>query len=331
MAGEEKYLKKDLKDVLSEMSKAPGGNVPQPRPVTPGPILGGPKESKPGIVDPATGVRTKRDTAIELFRFFAFGEKKPSRLPEPAPDTKKVSISEEGLTPKEKAERKALKQAGKKVKQTAEKKAINQAVREGTIGGMTRAPGSKPPVHLAKNLPIAIEMAIERARRKAESDIIRAALEKAFGASGSEAPEFQEKFTPELGPETKLSREDQKYLDLLQRRIDDARLNREAALMEALAERGELTPTLDEVIAMQEAERRTLEGRQVAERTRISRQKTEKSMKNLGEKPPVFGKGMTGLAGLDVISTILTAKLMYEQMILDAQRKKQEIQANLMN
>lgn len=275
---EQPKLNKDLQEVLREMSKAPGGNVAQPRPVTPGPILGGPVEPKPGIVDPATGVRTKRDPAIELFRFYAYGEEKPSRIPAPAPDVKTVEVTEQGLTPREKAERKALKQAGRKVKETAERKAIKQGVREGTIGGMTRAPGSKPPVHLAKNLPIAIEVAAERVRRRAEAEIIRDALLKAATA------DYVDRIP---------SREEQKYLDLLRRRIQDAIEAREAAMKEELARRGQTTPTLDEVRAMQEAERRTLEGRQAAERTRISRQKTEQSLVDRS-KPPVTPRAPMG-------------------------------------
>ena len=245
------------------MSKAPGGNVAQPRPVTPGPILGGPVESKPGLVDPATGVRTKRDPAIELFRFYAYGEEKPSRIPGPPPDVKTVTVTEQGLSVTEKAKRKAAKEAGKKVLTTDTRKAINQAVREGRISGMTRAPGSKPPVHLAKNLPIIMEVAAERAKRAAEANIIRDALQKAATAD----------YTGRL-----LSREEQKYLDLIRQRIQDAVMQREAAQSWREFWRGERPPTIEEVRAMQEADKRTLEGRQVAERTRQSRQKTEKSL-----------------------------------------------------
>ena len=290
---EQPRLTKDLQEVLKEMSKAPGGNVAQPRPVTPGPILGGPVEPKPGIVDPATGVRTRRDPAIELFRFYAYGEEKPSRLPPPAPDVKTVTVTDMGLSPQEKAKRKSLKEKG--FVDTKAKRVIRKAVQEGTIGGMTRAPGSKPPVHLAKNLPIAIEVAAERAQRRADAQIIRSALEKAFGAVGADAPEFSGKYTPELDKTSRvpLSRDMQKYLDYLQRRIQDAVLEREAAMKEELARRGQTTPTLDEVRAMQEAERRTLEGRQAAEKTRISRQKTEQSLVDRS-KPPVTPRAPMG-------------------------------------
>jgi len=287
---EQPKLNKDLQEVLREMSKAPGGNVAAPRPVTPGPILGGPPvEPKPGVVDPATGVRTRRDPAIELFRFYAYGEEKPSRLPPPSPDVKTVTVTDMGLSATEKAKRKYLKEKG--FRNTKEKRETQKGVRQGTVGGMTRPIGSKPPVHLAKNLPIAIEVATERAQRRTDAQVIRDALEKAFGAIGSEAPEFKDKYTPELNRTAPISREEQKYLDYLQRRIQDAVLEREAAVAEELAARGQTTPTLEEVRAMQEAERRTLEGRQAAERTRLSRQAVEQSVRGLPEKNVIKVEG----------------------------------------
>lgn len=317
---EENILNKDLKEVLREMSKAPGGNVAQPRPVTPGPILGGPVEPKPGIVDPATGVRTRRDPAIELFRFYAYGEEKPSRIPEPAPDVKTVTVSRFDVDPEDRMLMEAAKEAGLPVKRTAKREAINKGVREGTIRGMTRAPGSKPPVHLAKNLPVAIEIAAERARRRTDAEIIRDALEKAFGARGA-SPQF----IPELSSTEVFSREEKKYLDYLQRRIQDVILDREAAMKEELAARGQTTPTLDEVRAMQEAERRTLEGRQVAEQTRISRQKTAKSMLNL----PDFGGKTLGVLG--AVGTGLDAFFMYKQMLAQAAATKEKLKAESIN
>jgi len=326
MAGEEKYLNKDLQEVLRQMSQAPANAPAQPRPVTPGPILGGPKEIKKGIVDPATGVRRVQDPAIDLFRFYAYGVEKPVEIPPPPPDTKQVTVTPGQLTPEEVAERKALKQAGRKVQQTAERKAISKGVREGRISGMTRAPGSKPPVHLAKNLPIALEVAAERARRRAEADVIRDALEKAFGSVSSEASEFRGKYTPEINKNAAtLSRDEQKYLELLQRRIQDLIMDREAAIAEELARRGQTTPTLDEVRAMQEAERRTLEGRQVAERTRLSRQRTEISMR----KPPIIGGKALGALG--IAGAGLEAYALYQQMLAQAAAQKEEIQFNLIN
>lgn len=326
MAGEEKYLNKNLKEVLSELSKAPGGNVPAPRPRVPGPILGGPKEEyKPGIVDPATGVRSKSDTAIELFRFYAFGKVKERNLPEPPPDTKKVEVTEIPMSPEEKRERKFRKEAGVSVQQTELRKEKNIAIRQGTVGGMTRPIGSKPPIDLTVNMRAAIERTAQLAKLREEAQVIRAALEKAFGAVGSEAPEFGGKYTPEKPTGRIISREEEKYLNLLQRRIQDAKLSREAALADAEMEAGRSIPQFEEWKAMQEAEQRTLEGRQAAERTRISRKKTESSLKNLPEK--LFGgKGGTPLASLDFISMILNANLAFEQMLLEQSRRKKELQ-----
>jgi len=284
---EENILKKDLQEVLREMSKAPGGSPTQQRPVTPGGILGGPRDVGPGVVDPATGVRTRRDSAIELFRFYAYGEEKPPRpIPAPPPDTKKVTVTDLGLTTSEKFKRKAAKQAGKPVTQTQLKKTIKKAIRQVTIGVMTRPPGSKPPVHLAKNLPIAIEMAAERARRRVEAEIIRDALQKAFGVPGAKSiPEL------ETSSRVSISREEQKYLNYLQRRIQDAVEAKKAAESWREFWRTGLSQSTTE--ATKGADARTLEGRQVAERTRLSREKTEKSLIDKS-KPPVMPRAPIG-------------------------------------
>lgn len=330
MAGEEKYLNKDLKEVLKQMSQTPANAPGKPRPVTPGPKL--PTEPVRGTVSPATGQRVVRDPAIELFRFYAYGTEPAKPVEDPlfkqrgTTDTKKVTVSSLDIDSEEKMIRKARKEAGLPVKRTENRRRINQAVRQGTFGGMTRAPGSKPPVHLAKNLPIALEVAAERARRRAEADVIRDALEKAFGSVSSEASEFRGKYTPEINKNAAtLSRDEQKYLELLQRRIQDLIMDREAAIAEELARRGQTTPTLDEVRAMQEAERRTLEARQVAERTRLSRQKTEISMR----KPPIIGGKALGALG--IAGAGLEAYALYQQMLAQAAAQKEEIQSNLIN
>lgn len=304
-----KVLNLDIKEAIQEMSKAPGGNVAKPRPVTPGPILGGPKEEyKPGVLDPASGVRTRRDTAIELFRFYAYGDVKERELPPSPPDTKKVTVTEKPMSQKEKIYKQTLKKSGKLVQPTQERINTAKGVRAGTIGGMTRPVGSKPPISLESNLKAAAEAARIRYERRQEAEAIRDALQKAMTA------DYVDRIP---------TRDEQKYIDLLQRRIQDANLERNAALMEALAERGQLTPTLDEVIAMRQAEQRTLEGRQVAERNKKSRAKTEKSLKDLPGK--FIGKGGSGLASLDLISMILNANLMYEQMLLEQSRMKKQI------
>ena len=275
-------LNKDLKEVLKEMSKAPGGSAAQPRPVTPGPILGGPPvEPKPGVVNPATGVRTYRDPAISLFRFYAYGEEKPSRLPPSAPDVKTVTTRQPRVPIPEDEQkiRQAKKEAGVNVQQRAERKAINAGVRGGVIGGMSRAPGSKPPV--TPDVEIARGMAAVRARQAADLQIIRDALERFALTEMTETPR------------SFLSREEQKYLDLLAQRVRDAVMEREAATKEALAARGDMTSAFEDYKAMQEAERRTLEGRKAAESARTSRQKTEQSLIDKS-KPPVTPRAPMG-------------------------------------
>jgi hypothetical protein len=169
---EKKPLKKDLKEVIKEISKAPGGNVPMPRPVTPGGVQGGPPTVPSpvlgGIQQEPEGPIVKRDIAREGFRAFKTGEIKPSNIPTPAPDTKKVEVTK-------------IKAPGKKgFKGTKERQDVAKGIRGGTIGGMTRAPGSKP--SLAKSLPMAIEIAQERARRRAELDAIQDSFRISMGS-----------------------------------------------------------------------------------------------------------------------------------------------------
>lgn len=325
-----KKLNLDIKEAIQEMSKAPGGNVARQRPVTPGPILGGPpQERKPGVVDPATGVRTKSDTALELFRFYAYGNVKERNLPEPPPDTKQVTVRDIGLQQKEKIYRKTLKKDDKRIQPTQEYVQTKLGWEEGTVGGMTRPIGSKPSVDLNNSLLAVAKKYEQMAKLREEAEVIRDAVEKAFGAVGSEAPEFGGKYTPELEPTSKaISREEQKYLDLIQRRIQDAMAERNAALAEAIAQKeieaGTYTSEYERNKTMKQAEQRTLEGRQVGEKTRQSRAKTETSMKNIAEK--VFsGKIGTGLASLDFLSLVLSAKLMYEQMLLEQVRMQKQI------
>lgn len=325
MASKKKILNSDLKEVLKEMSKAPGGNVPAPRPVTPGPILGGPpQERKPGVVDPATGVRTKSDTALELFRFYAYGNVKERNLPEPPPDTKQVTVRDMGLQQKEKIYRKTLKKDDKRIQPTQEYVQTKLGWEEGTVGGMTRPIGSKPSVDLNNSLLAVAKKYEQMAKLREEAEVIRDAVEKAFGAASAES---SGKYTPELNPIVPLTREEQKYLDLIQRRIQDAMAERNAALAEAIAQKeieaGTYTSEYERNKTMKQAEQRTLEGRQVAERTSKSRAKTEISLKDLPGK--IVGKGGSGLASLDLISMILSANLMYEQMLLEQSRLKRQI------
>jgi len=308
-----KVLNLDIKEVIQEMSKAPGGNVAKPRPVKPGPILGGPKEEyKPGVLDPASGVRTRRDTAIELFRFYAYGDVKERELPPSPPDTKKVTVTEKPMSQKEKIYRQTLKKYDKLVQPTQELINTAKGVRAGTVGGMTRPIGSKPPISLESNLKAAAEAARIRYERRQEAEAIRDALQKAMTA------DYVDRIP---------TRDEQKYIDLLQRRIQDANLERNAALAEAIAQKeieaGTYTSEYERNKAMKKAEKRTLEGRKVAERNRKSRAKTENSLRDLPGK--FIGKGGSGLASLDLISMILNANLMYEQMLLEQSRMKRQI------
>lgn len=228
----EKPLKKDLKQVIKEISKAPGGNVAMPRPVTPGGIQGGP----PTIASPVPGAiqkqpegpLVKRDIAREMFKGFKTGEQVTSNIPEPV-DTKAVEVTK-------------VKPTGKKgFKGTQEQKNVAQGVRGGTIGGMTRAPGSKP--SLAKTLPMAIEIATARAARRAEVDAIQESLRIPMGSI--------------------VSREEQKMIDRAAQAARDALLDRDAAIRESVMIRdvdtGEVNP-LAERTMQSEADRRVAEG-----------------------------------------------------------------------
>lgn len=230
---EKKILKKDLREVLKEMPKAPGGNVAAPRPVVPGGIQGGPPtvpSPVPGAVQKQPeGPFVKRDIARETFKAFKTGEQVVSDIPAPAPDTKKVEVTK-------------VKPTGKKgFKKTQEQLKVAEGVRGGTIGGMKRAPGSKP--SLAKSLPMAIEIAAERARRRAELETIQESLRVPMGSV--------------------VSREEQKLIDRAAQAARDALLDRDAAIKEAAMLRdintGEVNPLAENVVRG-EAQRRVIEG-----------------------------------------------------------------------
>jgi DNA replication initiation complex subunit (GINS family) len=123
-------------------------------------------------------------------------------------------------------------------------------------------------------------------------------------------------------PRSFLTREEQKYLDLLAQRVRDAVMEREAAIAEIEASRSNMTSAFEDYMAMQEAEARTLEGRQAAERARISRQKTEQSLRNLPEKF-LGGKGGATLGAIDLVGGAFGAYATYQQMTAELARKKQ--------
>lgn len=260
---EKKILKKDLREVLKEMPKAPGGNVAAPRPVTPGGIQGGPPtvpSPVPGAVQKQPeGPMVKRDIARETFKAFKTGEQVTSNIPAPKPDTKTVEVTK-------------VKPTGKKgFKKTQEQLKVAEGVRGGTIGGMKRAPGSKP--SLAKSLPMAIEIAQERARRKTELEAIQESLRTPMGSV--------------------VTREEQKLIDRAAQAARDALLDRDAAIREAAMLRdintGEVNPLAERVV-QGEANRRAIEG-----------------LKSMGRGTSAFG-----LLGLGVDALLLWRQLIQE-------------------
>ena len=267
---EKKILKKDLREVLKEMPKAPGGNVAAPRPVTPGGIQGGPPTAPspvPGAVQKQPeGPFVKRDIARETFKAFKTGEQVVSDIPAPKPDTKKVEVTK-------------VKPTGKKgFKKTQEQLKVAEGVRGGTIGGMKRAPGSKP--SLAKSLPMAIEIAQERARRRTELEAIQESLRTPMGSV--------------------VSREEQKLIDRAAQAARDALLDRDAAIREAAMLRdintGEVNPLAERVV-QGEANRRAIEG-----------------LKSMGRGTSAFG-----LLGLGVDALLLWRQLIQEAEITNQQ------------
>jgi len=291
----EKPLKKDLKQVIKEISKAPGGNVAMPRPVTPGGIQGGPPTiASPvpgGIQRQPEGPLVKRDIAREAFRGFKTGEQVTSNIPEPI-DTETLEV-------------KKVKPTGKKgFKGTQEQKNVAQGVRGGTIGGMTRAPGSKP--SLAKTLPMAIEIATARAARRAEIDTIQESLRDALlvERGGKTTTYVSDPTSPKAGV---ISREEQKMIDRAAQAARDALLDRDAAIRESVMMRdvntGEVNP-LAERTMQSEADRRVTEG-----------------LKAIGKGTVAFG----------ALGLVVDAVSLWRQLIQEAEITNQQIQSNLMN
>ena len=310
-----------LKDVLKEMSQAPGGRLSNlPRPLIP--IKGGPPEEyKPGKVDPVTGTRTVRDPAVELFKFYATGQVRESApIKPPKPNTKAITVIPGLVSEQDQRELQARKDAGLIVKQTKERARTRAGIRGGVVGGMSRPIGSKPP--LTGELSVAINTQIKRARRDAERALVRDALEKIYVASfyeGISEEEFLKKTQSHM-----LSREEAKYLDDLTRRINDLRLDYEETIKNELASRGQSIPTFEQFKEMREADRRTLEGRKIAERNRISRGKTEIALQNLPERINRITGG-TGMATFDFISLLLNGYLLYKQDLARLSTQKREI------
>lgn len=178
-------LKKDLKEVIKELPKAPGGNVAQQRPLVPGGIQGGPPlvtSSIPGATPagPTGEVFTKSDPARDLFKFYKTGVDRPLDMPAEPVDLETI-------------EEKKVKPTGPKgYKKTEARLAIDEGIRGGVVSGMSRAPGSKPPVTQpfvvvsdgkfisSMGIPMAIEIAAERARRQETLEILQEAIRESF-------------------------------------------------------------------------------------------------------------------------------------------------------
>lgn len=292
---EKKPLKKDLKEVIKEISKAPGGNVAMPRPVTPGGVQGGPPTVPtpiPGAIQKQPeGPLVKRDIARETFRSFKTGEQVTSNIPEPSPDVKKV-------------ETKKIKPTGKKgFKGTQEQVNVAKGVRGGTIGGMTRAPGSKPRLDLTQSI---IQMAIERVRRQNELEAIQESLRDSFivERGGKTTTYTSDPNAPKAGM---VSRDEQKIIERAAQAARDALLNRDAAIKESVMMRdvgtGEVNPLAERVVQA-EAERRTIEG-----------------LKSLGKGTVAFG--LLGL-GADAV-------LLWKQLLQEASAINKQLQSQRMN
>lgn len=313
-------LNKDLKEVIRELPKAPGGNVTQPRPLVPGGIQGGPPlvtPSIPGAIPrgPSGEVFTKSDPARDLFKFYKTGVDRPLQMPPEPIDTKTIK------------ETKVKPTGPKGSRKTEERLKINQGVRGGTIGGMSRAPGSKP--SLAKSLPMAVEIAMERARRRIELEAIQESLRDALVVErgGKTTIYTSDPNSPKAGG---ITRDEQKIIDRAAQAARDALLDRDAAIKEAVMIRdvdtGEINP-LAQSVTQSEADRRALEGIKAFEKTVGKKPKTKKSTST--PKPPIVGG--KGLATFGVVGMVLDAALLWKQLLREAETERQQIQSETMN
>jgi hypothetical protein len=313
-------LNKDLKEVIKELPKAPGGNVAQPRPLVPGGIQGGPPlvtSSIPGATPagPTGEVFTKSDPARDLFKFYKTGVDRPLDMPAEPVDLETI-------------EEKKVKPTGAKgSKKTQERLEIAKGVRGGTIGGMTRAPGSKP--SLAKSLPMAIEIAMERTRRRIELETIQESLRDALIVERGEKTTtyVSDPNSPKAGG---ITRDEQKIIDRAAQAARDALLDRDAAIREAVMLRdvttGEVNP-LAQSVTQSEADRRALEGMKAFEETVGKKPKTKKPTST--PKPPIVGG--RGLAAFGAVGLALDAALLWKQFLQETETQQQQIQSETMN
>lgn len=313
-------LNKDLKEVIKELPKAPGGNVTQPRPLVPGGIQGGPSlvtSSIPGATPtgPTGEVFTKSDPARDLFKFYKTGVDRPLDMPAEPIDTKAIE------------ETKVKPTGPKGSKKTQERLEIAKGVRGGTIGGMSRAPGSKP--SLAKSLPMAVEIAMERARRRIELETIQESLRDALVVErgGKTTIYVSDPNSPKAGG---ITRDEQKIIDRAAQAARDALLDRDAAIREAVMMRdvntGEVNP-LAQSVTQSEADRRALEGIKAFEETVGKKPKTKKPTST--PKPPIVGS--KGLAAFGAVGLVLDAALLWRQFLQEAEMQQQQIQSETMN
>jgi hypothetical protein len=174
-----------LNPISKGLDKAPGGGPAKGRPLVPGGIQGGSPlitSSIPGATPtgPTGEVFTKSDPARDLWRFYKTGVDRPLNMPAEPTDLETI-------------EEKKVKPTGPKgYKKTEARLATAEGIRGGTIGGMSRAPGSKPAVTQpfivvsdgkfisSMGIPMAIEIAAERARRQETLEILQEAIRESF-------------------------------------------------------------------------------------------------------------------------------------------------------
>lgn len=309
-----------LNPVTKGISKPPGGNPTQQRPLVPGGIQGGPSlvaSSIPGATPtgPTGQVFTKSDPARDLFNFYKTGVDKPLDMPAEPIDTKAIE------------ETKVKPTGPKGSRKTQERLEIAKGVRGGTIGGMSRAPGSKP--SLAKSLPMAVEIAMERARRRIELETIQESLRDALVVErgGKTTTYVSDPNSPKAGG---ITRDEQKIIDRAAQAARDALLDRDAAIREAVMMRdvntGEVNP-LAQSVTQSEADRRALEGMKAFEETVGKKPKTKKPTST--PKPPIVGG--RGLATFGAVGLVLDAALLWKRLLQEAETERQQIQSETMN
>ena len=250
-----------LNPVTKGISKPPGGNPTQQRPLVPGGIQGGPPlvtSSIPGATPtgPTGEVFTKSDPARDIFKFYKTGVDRPLNMPPEPVDLETIE------------ETKVKPTGPKGFKKTQERLEIAEGVRGGTIGGMSRAPGSKPPVtkpfviklpdgSFVSSLgsPMSIEIAMERAQRKQSLEFIQELVRDTFVVErGGKSTIYQsETGSPKAGI---VSRAEEQLIMRAAQEARDILADIEAAIAEASLEKdidvrqvtGEIDPRAESVM-----------------------------------------------------------------------------------